>query len=97
MLEGSYLPPLQNYHHRTPDRIPVPPPRVLLVRTSPQNHQRSRPSLHIPFRLSVNQRTGDSTKHLNCLPPTDRWPYRTNKPVGRTISAADNRKPRGLE
>src|SRR5579863_205777 len=38
MLKSSHLPSVQNHYHRTPDRIPIPSSRVLLVRTPTQDH-----------------------------------------------------------
>src|SRR5579863_733560 len=97
MLESSHISSVQDHHHGTTNRIPISPPRVLLVWTPTQDYQRSRPLIHIPLWTSASKRTGYPIKHLYRFPPPNRWPHRTNKPMGRTISKVDNGQPRGLE
>src|SRR5579863_775842 len=97
MLKSSHLPSVQDHYHGTPNRVPIPSSCVLLVWTPTQGHQRPRPPLHITLWTGTNQRTGDSTKHLDRLSPSNRWPYRTNESMGRTVLATNNRKSRGLE
>src|SRR5579863_6504809 len=97
MLKGGYLPPVQNYHHGTTNRLTIPTPRILLVRTPPQGHQRLRSLFHIPLRTSTCKGTRHSTEHIHSLPPSNRWSYGMNQSVGRTIPKANHGEPRGLE
>src|SRR5579863_8338032 len=97
MFESSGFPPLQDHHYRTPNRVPIPPSRVLLVWTPTQNHQRPRPPLHISLWTSASQRAGNPTKHFDRLSPTNRWSHRANESMGRAVLMINNRKPRGLE
>src|SRR5579863_4782823 len=57
MLKSGYLPPVQNHNHGTTNCLIIPTPRVLLVWTSSQSYQRSRPPFHVPLQTSTRKRT----------------------------------------
>ena len=97
MLTSGNLPPLLHNHHGRRHSTAVFGASIPMVRNSPKDHQRPRPLFHISLRVRANQRSGDRSKPINGIPPSNGRPIRTSKPVGRTVLTPHHRKSNRME
>ena len=57
-----------------------------LVRPSITNHLWQRPQIYLPVREGPYNKTGNWSQYLHSVPPSNGWPLRKEKPMGRAIS-----------
>ena len=97
MLACSNISSLPYDDNRSSDCPKISTTLISLVRTTRQNNFRSRPLVYIAFRQSIGARTGNLTKYIDSIPPSDRQTHWVHKSMGRTISATHTSKPTRLE
>ena len=90
MHKSSHLHPLFDHNHWRRHRWPIPEQCLSMVWTPKKDDLWLRPEVHLPLRQGTDATTGSKTKHINGLPPTDRWLVGEEEPLGRTIPTLCN-------
>src|SRR5713101_6236462 len=88
MLTSSCLPPLSENDHGTSNHPIILPAPLPVVWPPPPADLGPRPTLHLSLQASPRQRTGNLVEPVNGIPPSDRWPIRTEESVGRAVPQA---------
>ena len=98
LLQSGNLDPVRNNHHWTRNSSTVPVKHLPLVWPPIKSHLRQRPQIYLSIWESPHNETGNQPQYLHGVPPTNRWPLRKEKSMGRAISLNSYiRKPRGLD
>ena len=83
--QSSNIPTLYHEHNWRRNRKALPGQRVQMVQDPLQDHIRQRPQIHIAFLNLTVSTSGDRSKYIYSLSPTNGRSLRTKEPMGRTI------------
>ena len=85
MFPSCYLPPLSHDNHWRGSSPVVPQAPVPVVRSSFKGNLQPRPSLYIPFCMSIDHKAKHRKEYQYSIPPTDWQTYGMKKPMGGAV------------
>jgi hypothetical protein len=90
MLTCSSLSAVQHHYHGPRHRAALPPTHLQMVWTATKNHQRPRPTDHVPLWESSGTEARHQPKPIHNGTPPNRRPIRAKESMGGTIPTPRN-------